>query len=225
MGASTNKLLSGQILLRVTLSGNATAPTGSVVQRVSTWVRAIEIGCFGPGQIRINEIQTQGNEVIATMQCERLSKHAAEGLVILLNHLSATQTKIDSIHLSCNGQSIAPQSNFVPPDLPVSIPFLVEYPADLRHFVRIEIEFRSDLTASTREAIFDALKVWDVLISAFGEGASWNRRIDIETRLLNPRIIEHEVNGYFASFECLHMVILLGLRLHPYLAIERMTLE
>ena len=64
-----------------------------------------------------------------------------------------------------------------------------------------------------------------MLIAAFGEAQRWGDRVDIETRLLNPRIVEHQVDGYFASFECLHLLVLLGLRLHQRLAIERLTLE
>ena len=37
--------------------------------------------------------------------------------------------------------------------------------------------------------------------------------------------MEHEVDGYFASFACLHFIVWLGLRLNQRLIIERMTIE
>lgn len=222
MHVSTTERLTGHIELRVRLDEAAADP---VMRRVLTWVRAIEIGCFGTGRIRADAIQVQGNEVRAELQCERLSVDAVDGLARLLLHLSVTQGGLDSVDLSHNGRPVAPKSEVTLPDLPSSIPFVVEYPEDLTPFVRVEIEFRAALAPGERDAIFDALGVWDVLIAAFGEAQRWGDRVDIETRLLNPRIVEHQVDGYFASFECLHLLVLLGLRLHQRLAIERLTLE
>ena len=225
MHASTPERFTGPIELHARLADEDAAAAELVTRRVSSWVRAIEIGCFGTGRVHVEAMQVQGNEVWAELRCEWLSAGAVDGLERLLQHLSATQARFDDVDLSHNGRPVAPKSEVILPDLPGSIPFAVEYPEDLTPFVRVEIEFRAALSPAARDAVFEALAVWDLLVAAFGEAQRWGDRVDLETRLLNPRMVEHQVDGYFASFECLHLLVLLALRLHQRLAIERLTLE
>ena len=225
MHASTTERLTGQIELRVALAGEGDAAARPVTRCVSTWVRAIEIGCFGPARVRVVAIEVQGTEVRAELHCERLSASAVDGLARMLRHLSATQSGPERFTLTHNGRSVAPRSEVALPDLPDVVPFAVEYPAELTRFVRVEIEFHDVLAPGARDAVFDALATWDVLVAAFGDEQRWSARVDLETRLLSPRIVEHQVDGYFASFECLHLVVLFCVRLHQRLAIERLTLE
>jgi len=222
--ASTAERVSGLLELRVGVAGDVVA-ADAVTRRIVVWARAIEIGCFGASRVRVQSLQAQDDLVRAEWQCERLAASAIDGLARLLQHLAATQAKLDRVDLSLDGRAVVPHPEVALPDLPDALPFEVEYPEDLKSFVRVEIEFRAALTQAARDAVFDAFAVWDVLVAAFGDAERWGDQVDLETRLLNPRIVEHQVNGYFASFECLHPVVLLALRLHRRLAIDRLTLE
>jgi hypothetical protein len=69
------------------------------------------------------------------------------------------------------------------------------------------------------------------MIEALADEEWWGQQTDpeseseYETRLLSPAMVEHWVDGYFASFECLYFIVWLGLRLHQRLVIERLTME
>lgn len=225
MLALTPEHVSGLIELRIGLLGVAERRAELIAGCISTWVRAIEIGCFGSGRVRIVRIQEQGDTVLAELQGERLPASALDGLSRLLRHLSATQTKLNSIDLLLDGRTVELHPEVVMPEPPAVLPFELEYPADLKPFLRIEIEFRAALPPTARDEVFDAFAVWDVLVAAFGDIQRWRDRVDLKTRLLSPRIVEHQVDGYFASFDCLYPVVLMALRLHPRMPIERLILE
>ena len=208
--------------LRVALARDA---AGATTQRVALWVRAVEIGCFGDGRVRAHSLLTQGNLLQAEWHCERLSSDAIDALARLLRHLASTQASLEGVELLLDGRAVTPRPDITPPELADAPPFELAYPADLKRFVRAEIEFRAALAPTARDAVFDALAVWDGLVAAFGDTERWGDRVDLETRLLSPRIVEHQVDGYFASFECLYPLVRLVLRLHRKLPIERLTLE
>jgi hypothetical protein len=217
--------LTGTVEIIVTLADPAGGEPPALVELVSTWVRAVEIGFFGPGRIRLQAVETQGQRVSGRMECEQVSQTAFHALSRMIQHFSKMIGRVESISLFHEGQRLAAEGGAAIPALPQSIPFAVEYPEDLKRYVRAEIEFRAPLAKVERDAVFGALAIWDALVEALGDEERWGQRIDYDTRLLSPAIVEHEVVGYFASFECLHFIVLLGLRLHQRLIIERITIE
>ena len=227
MRASIPDRITGTVEIIVALADQASAEPPALVDLVPIWVRAVEIGFFGSGRIRLQgAVETQGKRVSASLECEQVSQTAFHALARMVQHFSKVKGRVESFSLfQGGGQLWAGESVVAIPPLPQSIPFEVEYPEDLKPYVRVEIEFRLPLTPSERDAIFDALAIWDVLVEALGDEERWGRKADYVTRLLSPAIVEHEVVGYFASFECLHFIVLLGLRLHQRLIIERITLE
>ncbi len=222
MRASTTERVSGLLELRAGAAGDAGEP---VARRIGLWMRAVEIGCFGAGRVRAQSLQTLDGRIRAEWRCERLPSSAIDGLARLLQHVSATQARLDDIELVLDGRTFTPCAEVAMPGLPEVLPFELEINEDLKTFVRVEIEFRTPLTAAARDAVFAALAVWDVLVAAFGDIEHWNEQADLDTRLLSPRIVEHQFDGYFAAVECLYPIVQLALRLHPGRAIERLTLE
>ena len=225
MRASIPDHITGEVELVVEMANDANAEPAALVGLVSTWVRAVEIGFFGPGRMRLESVETQQHRVSGKLQCEQVSQTAFHALSRMVQHFSKVKSRVESISLFHEGQRLTAEGGVAVPTLPQSIPFAVEYPNDLHAAVRIEIEFRAPLAQGERDAIFDALAIWDVLVEALGDEERWGQRVDYDTRLLSPAIVEHEVNGYFASFECLHFIVLLGLRLHQRHIIERITME
>lgn len=218
----TAEPVGGLLELRVDVTGDAAE---AATRRIAVWTRAIEIGCFGAGRLRVQSLQTKDDVIFAQWRCERLPSSAIDGLARLLQHLSATRTPLDDVQLSLDGRAFTPSREVALPEPIGAPPFELEVNEDLKSFVRVEIEFRAALAPAARDAVFAALAVWDVLVAAFGDREHWDDEADLETRLLSPRIVEHQVDGYFASVECLYPVVGLALRLHPSLAIERLTLE
>jgi len=196
------------------------------VDLMSTWVRAVEMGFFGSGRIWLRgNVEAQGQRVFARLECEQVSQTAFHALSRMIRHFSKVKGRVENINLFHEGQHLGVEGGTAIPALPQSIPFAVEFPNDLHADVRVEIEFRAPLAQSERDAIFGALAIWDVLVVALGDEERWEERVDSETRLLSPAIVEHEVFGYSAGFECLDFVVWLGLRLRPRLIIERITVE
>ena len=223
--ASTPEQLTGTVELLAMLADDAGTAPAALEELVSTWVRAVEIGFWGSGRIRLQAVKTQRQRVSGRLECEQVAKTAFHALSRMIEHFSKTNGRVESFNLSHAGQRLAGEGGEAIPDLPQSIPFVVELPYDLHADVRVEIEFRAPLPQGERVVIFSALSIWDTLVKALGDQEQWGKESDYETRLLSPAIIEHEVFGYFASFECLHFIIWLGLRLHQRLIIERITME
>jgi hypothetical protein len=223
---STPERISGGVEIMATLASGAAAEPQALADLLATWVRAVEIGFFGPARIRLHApIAAAGRTVSGRVDCEDVSGTAFRALSLLIrhfSHVSGQVERLDVIHEA--GFAVAAAKTSIPA-LPESIPFPVEYPEDLKHYVRVEMEFRRPLTPTERDAIFGALSVWDVMIEAFGPEESWGRPHRYESRLFSPSMVEHEVNGYHAGFECLSFVVWLGLRLHRKLAIDRLTME
>jgi hypothetical protein len=143
----------------------------------------------------------------------------------MIQHFSTVRSRIESTSFFYEGRRLAAEGDLPISALPRSIPFAVEYPSYLHAALRVEIEFRAPLAKSERDAIFGALAIWDLLVEALGDKERWGETVNHDTRLLSPTIVEHEVNGYFASFECLHFIVWLGLRLNQRLTIDRLTME
>jgi hypothetical protein len=223
--ASTPDQITGTVEILAVLANDASAEPAALVELVSTWVRAVEIGFFGAGRIRLQAVKSQAHRFSGRLECEQVSQTAFHALLRMTQHFSKLKGRVESISLFHEGQRLAVEGGEAIPALPQSIPFAVELPNDLHADVRVEIEFRSPLAQAEQDAIFGALSVWDTLVEALGDQQRWGEQIDHGTRLLSPTIVEHEVFGYFASFECLHFIVLLGLRLHHRLIIERITVE
>ena len=229
MRASTPNQVTGKVEIVITLAQDQDTgvETLALVELVTTWVRAVEVGFFGPGGIRLQgAVEAQGQRVAGRLGCERVSQTAFLALSRMIQHFSKVKGRVESASLFReDGQRLAVEVGAAIPDLPPSIPFAVEYPYDLHADVRVEIEFRAPLTKAQQDAIFDAFSIWDALVQVLGDQEQWGEESEYETRLLSPAIVEHEVFGYYASFECLHFIVLLGLRLNEPLPIERITME
>jgi hypothetical protein len=223
--ASIPDRITGTVEIVVVLAGAAGAERPALADLVSTWVRAVEIGFFGSGRIRLHAVEAQAQRVSGRLECERVSQTAFHALSRMIRHFSAVKGRVQSADLFHEGQRLVAEGGLTVPALPQSIPFKVEYPEDLKRYVRVEIEFRAPLAQSERDATFAGLAIWDMLVAALGDEERWGARVDYSTRLMSPAIVEHQVDGYFASFECLHFIVLLGLRLHQQLIIERITME
>lgn len=223
--ASIPDQITGMVEVSAALAEDASADPAALVELVSTWVRAVEMGFFGPGHIRPQAVKSQGQRVSGRLECEQVSQTAFHALARMIEHFSKTEARVESFNFSHAGQRLAVADGEAIPALPQSIPFVVELPYDLHADVRVEIEFRAPLPQAEREALWGAFAIWDALVAGLGDQKQWGEESEYETRLLSPAIVEHEVFGYFAPFECLHFIVLLGLRLHQQLIIERITME
>jgi hypothetical protein len=171
-------------------------------------------------------MEARGRSVVGGVRCERVPSAAFQVLARMVSRFSQAKARVESTSLFReDGHRLAGEGGVAVPALPQSIPFAVEYPNDLHADVRVEIEFRAPLAQAERDAVFGALSIWDVLIEALGEEERWGESVDYETRLLGAAIVEHEVHGYFASFDCLYSIVWMGWRLHRRLPIERLTIE
>ena len=222
MHASIPDRITGKVQILITLADDAGVETRALVDLVTTWVRAVEVGFFGPGGIRLQgAVEAQGQRVAGRLECERVSQTAFLALSRMIQHFSKVKGRVESASLFReDGQRLAVEVGAAIPALPPSIPFAVEYPNDLHADVRVEIEFRAPLTQAERDALFDAFSIWDALVQVLGDQKQWGEESEYETRLLSPAIVEHEIFGYYASFECLHFIVLLGLRLHQRLVLS-----
>lgn len=232
MRGSIPDRISGTVEIVVALADEAGVEPQVLADLVSTWVRAEEIGFFGPGRIRVQgAVETHGQQVSARVECDQVSPTAFRVLARMIRYFSRMKGTVKTFDVFHESRLAVTPRGAVVPTLPSSIPFAVEYPEDLKRYVRVEIEFHRAVTERERDAIFNALSIWDVLIEALAGKEWWGQQKDPESqseyqsRLLAPAIIEHEVDGYFASIACLHFIVWLGLRLHQRLMIERITME
>jgi hypothetical protein len=224
--------ITGPVEIQIALADPATVPPQALADLVSTWIRAVGLGFFGPARITLQgEIETRGARIALSVHCEQVSRTAFRVLARLVRYFSKMTGKVKHFDVVCEGQRLVAARGAVVPALPKSIPFAVEYPEDLKRYVRVEIEFRLPLKPAERDAIFAAFSVWDVLIEALAAKEWWGQQRDpdsqseYESRLVSPAVVEHQVDGYFAPFACLHFIVWLGLRLHPRLVIDRLTME
>ena len=227
MAASTHNHISGNVQIIITLADDAGVEALPLVELITTWIHAVAVGLFGPGMInRQQAVEAQGQRVSGKLQCEQISQTAFHALSRMIKHFSKVKGPVESYKIFLEGgRDLASESGVAIPSLPQSIPFDVEYPNDLHADVRVEIEFSVALPEAERDSVFAALSSWTALVEAFGEPELWNEGVEYETRLFSPAIVEHEVFGYFAGFECLNFIVLLGLRLHERLHIDRITFE
>jgi hypothetical protein len=224
--------ITGAVEIIVVLADGAGVEPKALADFVSTWVRAVEIGLFGPGRVRVQQpVEMHGQQVSARLQSDEVSETAFQALSRMIRYFSKVKGRVASFNVFRDGQPLVAAPKMAFPALPESIPFQVEYPEDLKRYVRVEIEFRLPLAANERDAIFAALSVWDVVIEALAEEEWWGQQSDpgskgdYKSRLLSPMMIEHWVGRYFASLECLDFIVWLALRLHRRLIIDRLTME
>jgi hypothetical protein len=224
--ASTPDGITGTIEISVTIAGDAAAEPQSLVELLSTWIRAVEIGFFGPGRVGLQgALDTHDRTLAGRIECEGLAAAAVLALSRMLQRFSKVKGRIENVNLVHEGRPLVVRPEVTVPALSESIPFAVEYPVDAWGDVRVEIEFRAPVAESERDAIFAAFAVWDVLVEALGEEKHWGEEIQYESGQLSPRILDHATDGYFASYDCLYSVVWMGLRLHRRLPIERLTME
>src|SRR5436190_941016 len=87
--ASIPDRLSGRVEILAALADEAGVEPQALVDLVSTWVRAVEIGFFGSGRIRVQEaVETHGKEVSASLECEQVSHAAFHALSRMIQHFS-----------------------------------------------------------------------------------------------------------------------------------------
>jgi hypothetical protein len=227
--ASIPDRISGAVEITIGQSDQAGLHAQELEVLLSNWARAVEVGFFGPGRLRLQgAIQTQGHGVSGRFELVQLSQAAFHVLSAMVRRSSEVSGHAGILDILYEGEPILAAPRMAIPALPQSIPFVVEYPGDLKPYLRVEMEFRDALAPLARDAIFDAFSIWDMLIDTFNQDQQDledERHVDCQSRLLSPAIVEHEVDGYYASFECLHYVIWMGLRLHQRLIIDRITFE
>lgn len=227
MHASIPDYITGRIQILISLADDVGVATSALADLVAKWIRAVEVGFFGPGRIGLlGEVDTLGHRVSAWLECAQVSEIAFHALSRMIQRFSEVKGRVESTcFLREDSSYLMKERDLTIPALPQSIPFTVEYSDDLHADVRVEIEFRMPLAQAEREALFSMLSIWDMLVEALGDPQRWGEEIEYDTRLLSPAIVEHEVFGYFGGFECLNFIVLLGLRLHKQVTIERITFE
>lgn len=225
MHASIPDPLTGSVRLVVMLAGEAGMASAKTL--LLDWARAVGMGFFGMGRVRLTQTSPWPRIVEAEIECDMLPSAALHALHRLLGHFSGTAHGIARATLYMNGSELDlledPGATVV--EVPGSFPFPVTYPDDLHAAVRVEIEFTHAVSASHRDAIGAALVVWDLLAVALGRDEEWGKQVDHETRMLSPTAIEHEFVGYFAGFEGIDLVVMMALKLHRRVSIERLTIE
>jgi hypothetical protein len=220
------EFINGAVEITVVLDPHAGAQTSALAKLLATWARAVEIGFFGPARLRpLGTLETHGLRVSEKFACEHVPQTTFYVLSLMIRRFSDFEGQVESLEIFHDAQPVAPVARRAVPPVPQSIPFAVEYPEDLKQYLRVEIEFGRELTVSERDAIFDAFSIWDTLIETFGYQERGGRHVSYQSRLLSPAIVEHEVNGYYASLECLHYIVWMGLRLDQSLGVDRITME
>jgi hypothetical protein len=223
---STPNGITGTLDIVVTLSDEAAAEPQALVGVLSTWLRGLEMGLFGPARIRRHgDIEIHGRTVSARVECEDVPLSAVHVLTLMIQHCFRGQNWVEGVSVVCDGQPVTASGRMIIPPLPKSLPFTVEYPDDLKHYLRVEIEFRSALTPNQRDAVFDGFSAWDTVIDVVGEKRREGRWVEYKSRLLSPAIVEHNVHGYYGGLECLDLVVWLVLRIHRRLTVDRLTME
>lgn len=225
MHASIPDDFTGTAVIFLELAEEAAGEASALAAHAGTWARAVQIGLLGSPSSRLKgAFETQGRVVAGRFRCEQVPSDAFQVLAAMIGFFSHVKGRIEEFSVQHDGVNVVPAGGPSAPALPLSMPFAVEYPEDLKRYVRIEIEFVHPLAPSERDAIFDALSVWDWLIEVL-TGPLVGEASEYHTRLLSPAIIEHEVQGYSAGLECLRYVLRMGLRLHRRLPVERITIE
>lgn len=221
--------VSGVVDLSVTLADGGVGSAGvpELPDLVASWIRAVQIGLFGSGRMTAGgRVEIRGRAVVVErLVCERVPSMAFRALSRMIERFSSVVTAVEALDICRGAVRLEPAPGRWMPDAPASVPFELETPEDLKHYLRVEIEFRSPLADVERDAIFDAFHAWDRLTEALGVEAQWRRQRHCETRLLSPAIVEHQVDAYFAGIEGLNMIVCMVLRLHLHLPVERLTLE
>ncbi|WP_321801134.1 hypothetical protein [Caballeronia sp. J97] len=220
--------VSGTVEIVISLAQAADSDAAALEECVARWLRAVEIGYFGPCQIRLDDIRrTRSSTIAFYLSCRRVSRTAFRAFSRIIECWSAVgECRVDTLDIRQETGVVDTRDDGVPtPSLPLSLPFEVNQVDDLHAAVRVEIEFREPLTSNDRQAIFRALTLWKMLVDAFNPEELWEEPSDCVVRLLSPSVIECEITGYAAGFECLDFVIWLGVRLHQRRPIEAITFE
>jgi hypothetical protein len=199
----------------------------ALVDLVNTWIRAVELGFFGPAGIRLQgPIEARGTLVSGNMECASTPPAAFRTLSKMVERFAEAKGRVViASMMGENGERLGNDGLPAIPQLAASIPFVVERPEDLRREVRVEIEFRDAFGTAEQSVLVEAFSIWDAIVAALGNPQREPRGSEYDTRRLSPAIIEHTVFGYTAGFECFDLLVLFGLRLHPRHIIERITFE
>jgi hypothetical protein len=127
--------ITGTVEIIVALADEASVEPQALVDLVSTWARAVEIGFFGPGRIQLQgSVEIHGRQVSGTFECGQLSQTAFHVLAKMVRYFSKMKGKVKTFNVFQNGQRVAAGRAAIPA-LPQAIPFAVEYPEDLKRCV------------------------------------------------------------------------------------------
>ena len=169
--------ISGTVEVIVVLGDEGHDDDQALVDLVSKWVDAVEIGFFGPGRMRpLDPIATGGGRMTGRLECERVAHAAFHVLWRMTRYFSKVKRKVETFNVFHEGHSLSTAEGAESRALPDSIPFVVEYPEDLKRYLRMEIEFRAPISPSDRDALFHALSIWDALVEALADDEWWGRR-------------------------------------------------
>lgn len=218
--------VTGKVQFMFTLADEpAGVDATALADLLNTWVRAVELGFFGPAGIRLpRSFETQGRMASGNVECANVPQAAFRALSKMVGRFSDAKGRVVMASMIReNGQHVGDDGGPAIPTLPASIPFAVERPEDLRREVRVEIEFRDAFGPAEQSALAEAFSIWDALVRGLGDPQREPDGSEYDTRRLSPEIIEHSVFGYVAGFECFDFIVLWGLRLHHI--IERITFE
>lgn len=226
MPASTPEV-TGKVRISLVIAEVGEALPEELASVVRTWVRAIQHGFFGAVEIRVHgDIETEGWVVSGSVECHRVPRAAFRALSKLVSRFAQRKMcVVRSIITGDAGQRLGDDSGATVPVLPPALPFTVEYPKYLRREVRVEIEFCHAFSQATWDVLLEAFHIWDVLVDAIGDPERSPDGSEYAVHRLSPSMIEHEIFGYIADFECLDFIVWLALRWHQHQRVERVTLE
>jgi hypothetical protein len=226
--AASTPDVTGRVQFALTLADDAAGgDAAALADLLRTWIRAVELGFFGPAGIRLERpFETQGRTALAVAQCASVPWAAFCALSKMVARFSEAKSQSASASIiGDNGLYLGGDDGEAIPALPASIPFEVELAEDFHREVRVELEFRDAFGPAEEGDLVEAFAVWDALVAGLGDPAREPDGSEYETRRLNPAMIEHSVFGYIADEKCFDLVVLWGLRLHQHQAIERITFE
>lgn len=220
MLASIHNRVTGIVHIRLAFAEDGDG--SGLLALVATWVRAVDLGFFGPGEIRVRTPLDAGAKVLSgSFEAHGVS----ESVFYSLYRAIRLHGKVLRADLRCEDGRRFSEAGALMPELPESLPFSMEYPRDAYKEVRIEIEFRAPLLPAELDGISAAFGVWDAMMGWLREDARPGVLAHSRTRLLSAAIVEHELFGYFASADCINLIAWLGRRLAERLPVERLTIE
>lgn len=227
MRASTPDTVSGEIEIAFRAATGQVTDPAPWIALLSTWERALELGFFGPCTIEHQgDAATHEGGPGVRLRCAEVPRSALR----VLDRMIRRQAQVMGVALAVrigppeSERSLVDEGDLVPPR-PGDLPFEVDDLEDLDTEIRVEIELLRVPSEAERATLFEALAVWDAVVAALGDENQWEEELDAETRMFSSTSVEHEINGYFADYNALDLLVWFGLALHPHLGIRRISFE